>query len=215
MGDGRDFHGQIEFLQSHVAMRLTKWRLGLQKLQINLAFDHNLRLCRNGERHAVGFCNANGHTGQATRHLQLIDADRHFLWTHEGHTRWAAKHHGTRHGLVAQCLPGLVVQVPTRTTHSSGHAHDHAVRGLQGGSVGAHVLHTRLRVFGDHIGGGECGGAIKAWSGDRDGQHVKTLALAQQICTFVDDLLALGLVHHDGFDGVIDGVVPTGLDLLD
>ena len=161
MRDGRDFHREVELLQRDVAMRFAKRRFGLQKLKIDLAFDHDLGLRRHAQVHAAGLDHFNRHASESARHIEFVHADGQFLRPHEGHIRRAAQHHGARHGFVAGFFPGQVMQIAPGTAHARGHAHHQTVGGLERAAVGAHVLHAGFGVDRDDVGGGQRGRTVE------------------------------------------------------
>ena len=214
MRDGRDSHGQIELFQGHMAMRLAKRGFGLQHVQIDLPLNHNFGLCRHPQIKAVGFHHLNGRAGQAASHIKFIHANGQLLWTHESHKGRTSEDHRTGHGFVTCFFPCLIVKIAASAAYPCGHSNHHPIGGFQGAAIGAHVLHPCDGVDGDHIGGRQGGRTVKARGGNGDGQHVKTVALTQQICALMNHFLALCFGDHSRCNGIGNGVVPTRLNVL-
>ena len=214
MGNRGHPHGHVELFQSHMAMGFAEGRLGLHIFGVDIALDDDLRLGGHHEIDGTGLHHGDGRAGETASHGHLVHAHGQLLRAHEGHIGRAAQHDGAGHFLVAALLVLAIVLIAASAAHPRRHAHHQPVARLQRGAIGAHVLHARHGVPRHHIGGGEGGGAVEARRRDGDGQHVQPLALADEVAALVDHGMARRVGDHARRDGVGDGVVPFGLDLI-
>src|SRR5262245_47102042 len=178
--DRGHLHRHIEVFQRHMAVAFAKRPFRLEPLAIDQALDHDLGVSRDMKVNCRCLDDANGTAGKPSSHGHLILVDRKLLWSGKQNDGRAADDNRTWHRFFS-FLIFSPMQVAARSTRPRRHAYAKTVLGLQGTSVGAHVLHAIFRIARDAERRGEIGSGIEPWRRYRNWQAGKAFARSQQI----------------------------------
>src|SRR5262249_23555524 len=173
-GDRGDVHEGVVFLQVHVAVGFAEWRLRLEHLGVDQAFDHDLGLGRDQEIDGLGAHDVDRAAGDCACDRDLVEVVGHLLHRRIGDDRRAAYDDGTWQRLAAR-----LTLAPVRIdagTQLDRRIHAETPRRLELTAIVADVLDAGVRVFGDVVAGREIGRIVPARRRNRYRQAVERLA---------------------------------------